>query len=64
MQVGERESGAGMLAQTFHASGIMEVATRFKVKPVELFVTCMKRQRSHPRYLTPASQLASCKRGF
>jgi hypothetical protein len=26
--------------------------------------TCMKRLRAHPRHLTPASKLASCKRGF
>jgi hypothetical protein len=52
----------GMRAQTFHASRVMEVATRFKAKPVEFSTTCMKRLRSHPLHLTRASQLALCKR--
>jgi hypothetical protein len=52
----------GMRARTFHVSRIMEVATRFRVKPVELFISGMKRLRAHPRHLTRASKLASCKR--
>jgi hypothetical protein len=43
---------------------IMEVATLFKVKPIELYNTFMKRLRAHPWVFTRASQLASCKRGF
>jgi hypothetical protein len=53
-----------MRAQTSHASTILTVGTRFKVKHVELFITLMKRQRTHPRHLTRASQLALCKRGL
>jgi hypothetical protein len=43
-------------------SRIVEVATRFKVKHVKLFITCMQFLRAHPRHLTRASELASCKR--
>jgi hypothetical protein len=43
---------------------VMEQATSFKIKPVELSVTYMKRLCAHPRDLTRASQLTSCKRGF
>jgi hypothetical protein len=42
----------------------MEVATRFKVKPIELSITCVRRLRAHPRHLTRASKLVLCKRGF
>jgi len=45
-----------MCAQTFHASIIIEVSTRFKVQLVELLITCMKR----PRNLARASRLGSC----
>jgi hypothetical protein len=42
----------------------MKVTTRSKVKRVTLSITCMKRLLAHPRYLTRASKLAWCKRGF
>jgi hypothetical protein len=32
------------------------------IKVIGKSCNCMKRQRAHPRYLTRASQLASCKR--
>jgi hypothetical protein len=48
-----------MRAQIFRAIRIMEIATRFNVKTVELSTTCMKRLRAHPRHFTRASQLAS-----
>jgi hypothetical protein len=64
MKIGSRELSAGMRAQTFHASKIMEDAARFKVKPVEPFITCMKRLRAHTRDFTRANQLAWCKRGI
>jgi hypothetical protein len=54
----------GIRTQTFHASRIMEAATRFKVKPVEVSITCVKNLRAHRRDLTRVSQLASCKRGL
>jgi len=54
----------GMRRQTFHASRIMAVVTHFKVQPAELPIICMKRLRAHPRYLTRASKLASCKCGL
>jgi hypothetical protein len=54
----------GTRAQTFRASRIMEVATRFRVQPVELSMTRMKRLHAYHRNLTRASQLASCKRGL
>jgi hypothetical protein len=53
-----------MRAHTFLASGIMEVATRIEVQLVELPLTYMKRLRVHPRDLTRASKLTSCKRGL
>jgi hypothetical protein len=46
MQMARASQVAGMRAQTFHAGPIMEVATRFKVQPDEVFITCMKRLRS------------------
>jgi hypothetical protein len=51
-------------AQTFYANRILETVTRFKVQPVELSITCTKRLCTHPRGLTRASQLATCKREF
>jgi hypothetical protein len=54
----------GMRAQTFHARRIMEVASRFKIQPVGLSITCIKRVRAHPRHVTRTSQLASCTRGL
>jgi hypothetical protein len=42
----------------------MEVATHFKVQPVELSIPYMKHLRAQPQDLTRTSQLASCKRGF
>jgi hypothetical protein len=53
-----------MHTQEFQANRMMEVATRFKIQPVELSITCMKRLRAHPRVLTRASQLASWIRGY
>jgi hypothetical protein len=38
----------GMRLQTLHASKIMEVATLFKVIPVELPITCLKRLHASP----------------
>jgi hypothetical protein len=65
MQVCSRESSAGDARRRFkQVQWIMEVATRARVQSVELSVTCTKRLLAHPRHLTRASQLASCKRGF
>jgi hypothetical protein len=54
----------GMRAQTFLSSRITKAATSFKVKPVEIFITCTKRLRAHPRHMTRASKFASCKCRF
>jgi hypothetical protein len=55
----------GMRAQKFHASRTMEVASRFKVKPVELFIlawnVCARNLRCD---LTRASPLSWYKCGF
>jgi hypothetical protein len=53
---------SGILSQTFYASRIMEVATHFEVKHVEIFITCVKILRANPRHLTRVKELASCKR--
>lgn len=39
MQVGWRESSAGSARADLHASRMMEAASRFKVKHVELLIT-------------------------
>jgi hypothetical protein len=50
----------GMRAQTFN----LESSTGSTLKRVASYSTCMKRLRTHPRHLTRARQLASCKRGL
>jgi hypothetical protein len=53
---------SGIFSRTFYASRIMELATHFEVKHVEIFITCVKILRSKPRHLTRVKQLASFKR--
>jgi hypothetical protein len=47
----------GIREQTFHANGIMEVATRFKVQPIEFSTIYTKSLQAHPRNFTRASKL-------
>jgi hypothetical protein len=63
MQIDSRDSSAGDVRAGVDANRIIKVATRFRVKPVELFITCMKRLRAHHRHFTRASKLSWCKCG-
>jgi hypothetical protein len=54
----------GMRAQKFHASYGKFNSYNFEASCDLHYSTCMKRLRAHLRHLTPARQLASCKRGL
>jgi hypothetical protein len=52
----------GMRAHTFHASSEEVYRLNFEASCDCHYSNCMKRLCAHPRHLTRASELASCKR--